>query len=98
MLKRVTDMEKPAKVFFIIVLVLAAFGSTAFATCGTQGGPGYRDSNGKCVGWETLGRVCGSPPETRCTPEKVAPEAPGGANDGQKIQDRKDRQHQRVRP
>jgi hypothetical protein len=92
-----TRMEKPAKVIFIIVLVLAAFGSTAFATCGTQGGPGYRDSSGKCVGWESLCRVCGSPPTLRWTPENVAPEAEDGAADCQKNQDRKDRQHHRVR-
>jgi len=84
-------LEKPAKVIFIIVLVLAAFGSAALAACGTRGGPGYRDSNGKCVGWESLCRVCGSPPETRCTPERVAPGA-----DCQKNQDRKDDQDERM--
>jgi hypothetical protein len=37
--------------------------------CGSRGGPGYRDQKGKCVGWDELDRVCGRPPETRCTKE-----------------------------
>ena len=42
---------------------------SAHATCGTRGGPGFRDPNGHCVGWSQLGRVCGSPPTQRCTVE-----------------------------
>src|SRR5579862_464592 len=44
--------------------------------CGTLGGPGYRDPDGKCVSWESLGRVCGDPPTTRCQRECVVPNAP----------------------
>jgi hypothetical protein len=34
---------------------------------------GYRGPDGKCVGWENIGRVCGSPPTTRCTAEITNP-------------------------
>ena len=45
--------------------------------CGCQGGPGYRGPDGKCVGFKNLTKVCGDPPESRCTFEN----APGtGAN------------------
>jgi hypothetical protein len=45
--------------------------------CGCKGGPGYRGPDGKCVGFKTLYKVCGNPPETRCAFEN----APGtGAN------------------
>lgn len=37
--------------------------------CGCRGGPGYRAADGRCVGWADIGRKCGSPPTTRCTPE-----------------------------
>jgi hypothetical protein len=43
--------------------------------CGCRGGPGYRGpdrSNGRkgaCVGYRDIDRVCGVPPETRCTYE-----------------------------
>jgi len=30
---------------------------------------GYRGPNGRCVGWSDIGRTCGDPPSTRCTPE-----------------------------
>jgi hypothetical protein len=52
---------------------LVAATSVAEATCGDSGGPD--GPNNKCVGWEALGRVCGCPPDTRCTPEKPAPNA-----------------------
>ena len=55
---------------------LVAATSVAEATCGERGGPGYRGPDRKCVGWEALGRVCGCPPSTRCTPEQTAPAAP----------------------
>jgi len=55
-----------------MLLALLGFGS-AFAQscsgCGCKGGPGYRAPNGRCVGWVDIGRVCGSPPTLRCTPE-----------------------------
>jgi hypothetical protein len=39
--------------------------------CGCKGGPGYRDPDGRCVGFKQLAKVCGSPPETRCTFENA---------------------------
>lgn len=39
--------------------------------CGSRGGPGYRAPDGHCVSRNELTRVCGSPPDTRCTPENV---------------------------
>src|SRR5207245_752438 len=47
----------------------------AYATCGTKGGPGYRGPDGRCVGWASLSRTCGSPPTLRCTPEETNPRA-----------------------
>jgi hypothetical protein len=45
--------------------------------CGCKGGPGYRAPDGHCVGFRELEKVCGVPPETRCSFEN----APGtGAN------------------
>ena len=45
--------------------------------CGCKGGPGYRGPDGRCVGFSSLDKICGRPPETRCTFEN----APGtGAN------------------
>jgi hypothetical protein len=75
---------------------LVAATSFAEATCGDRGGPGYRGPSGKCVGWEELGRVCGSPPTTRCTPERTAPAAPEAARKGEEIQGDKDRQHDQM--
>ena len=83
----------------LIVALVALVAATSFAeaACGDRGGPGYRGPDGNCLSWERLGRVCGSPPETRCTPEKPAPGAPGGANKGQEIQDLKNRQHDTIK-
>ena len=39
--------------------------------CGCKGGPGYRGPDGRCVGFKQLGKVCGTPPETRCTFENA---------------------------
>src|SRR5215211_7868132 len=75
------------------LFVLANATVAAKAVCGELGGPGYRGPNGKCVGWEAIGRVCGSPPTTRCTPEQVASEATDAARDGGANQDRKNRAH-----
>jgi hypothetical protein len=49
--------------------LVCAVASSAHATCGTRGGPGFRDQKGHCVGWTELGRTCGSPPTLRCTAE-----------------------------
>ena len=39
--------------------------------CGCKGGPGYRGPDGRCVGFKVLHKVCGNPPETRCTFENA---------------------------
>src|SRR5436189_6369800 len=83
----------------LIVALVAFVAATSFAeaTGGDRGGPGYRGPDGKCLSWETLGRVCGSPPSTRCTAEKTATEAPDAARKGQEIQEQKKRQHDTIR-
>jgi hypothetical protein len=43
----------------------------ACSGCGCKGGPGYRGPDGKCVGFKALRKVCGNPPETRCTFENA---------------------------
>jgi hypothetical protein len=80
----------------IAFVALVAATSVAEATCGERGGPGYRGPDGKCVSWEALGRVCGSPPTTRCAPEQTAPAAPEAAHKGEEIQGNKDRQHDTI--
>jgi hypothetical protein len=72
-------------------VTLVAATSFVEAACGDRGGPGYRGPDGKCVSWEALGRVCGSPPTTRCTGEKIAPDADDAAGKGQGIQEQKKR-------
>ena len=52
--------------------------------CGCKGGPGYRDSTGRCVSHKKLFQICGNPPTTSCTYEgakQVCPSerAPPGA-------------------
>lgn len=37
--------------------------------CGCKGGPGYRDSRGKCVGWRELISRCGAAPHAGCARE-----------------------------
>jgi hypothetical protein len=44
--------------------------------CGCQGGPGYRDQQGHCVGYANLIQKCGPPPHSLCRPE-CAPVVPG---------------------
>jgi hypothetical protein len=39
--------------------------------CGCKGGPGYRGPDGKCVGFKALDKICGNPPEKRCTFENA---------------------------
>lgn len=59
--------------------------SAAWAACGDNGGPGYRNQAGKCVGWEALARQCGNPPSTKCTAERVAGGAESAASSGATI-------------
>jgi hypothetical protein len=72
---------------FAGIVTLLCLAGPATAECGERGGPGYRGPNGKCVGWAEMGRVCCSPPETRCKPEAVAPNAAEAAGHGAKIED-----------
>ena len=37
--------------------------------CGCKGGPGYRDQDGRCVGYAEIIRKCGPPPHSLCTAE-----------------------------
>lgn len=39
--------------------------------CGCKGGPGYRGPDGRCVGFKQLDKLCGNPPETRCSFENA---------------------------
>ena len=72
-------------IHFCIILAVAMW-SIAIAQpcnrCGCRGGPGYRAPNGRCVGWADIGRVCGSPPTTRCTPEGPSAGADEAAKHG----------------
>jgi hypothetical protein len=67
-------------------LVICCAITEASATCGTRGGPGYRGPSGKCVGWAEIGRVCGNPPTSRCTPEQSNPRANDAAGLGVAIE------------
>jgi hypothetical protein len=69
----------------ILAAPLAIYGTTASATCGQNGGPGYRNSAGKCVGWEALARQCGSPPTTKCSAELAADGATDSAGKEQQV-------------
>lgn len=44
--------------------------------CGCRGGPGYRASDGGCVGHKQLKQICGEPPTARCTAEIVGSTKP----------------------
>jgi hypothetical protein len=61
--------------------------SAALAECGDRGGPGYRGPSGRCVGWADIGKTCGNPPTTRCTPERVSTGSAEAAEHGQKAWD-----------
>jgi hypothetical protein len=86
-----TKLYRMSITAFVTLLATTPF---AVAACGDRGGPGYRGPDGKCVSWEALGRVCGSPPSMRCTGEKIAPDADDAAGKGQGIQEQKKRQHE----
>jgi len=89
-------MNNLYRMLIAALVALVAATSFAEATCGERGGTGYRGPNRKCVGWEELGRVCGCPPTTRCTPEQTAPKAEEAACKGDDIQRDKDEQHNTI--
>ena len=73
---------------FFLTIALLLLPSLALAgQCGERGGPGYRGSDGRCVGWAALARVCGSPPTQRCSPELVQADSGKAAEHGSKIID-----------
>jgi hypothetical protein len=74
--------------------LLAMCCQPALPACGDNGGPGYRNSSGKCVGWEALARQCGNPPTTKCTPENVAGGSDDAAAKGATIRSLMDRSHE----
>ncbi len=83
-----------------MLLALVVQGVTplmAVAACGDNGGPGYRNQSGKCVGWEALARQCGNPPTTKCSPEKVASGSEDAAAKGATIRSLMDRSHEAKR-
>ena len=80
----------------LAILAFLAMLGEANATCGTRGGPGYRAPSGKCVGWQEIGRLCGSPPSERCTAEKVDPDAGKGSELGVQIEHIKNDAHSAV--
>lgn len=82
-------------VAFLLLATNVAAGQPAAAACGDNGGPGYRNQSGKCVGWESLARQCGSPPTSKCAPERVAEGAGEAANKGAAILSLRDRSHER---
>jgi hypothetical protein len=89
-------MAKIVLMALSLIGLIAVSASVAEAACGERGGPGYRGPNGKCVSWEAVGRVCGSPPTNRCTAERAAIDAGDAARDGAANQDRKARAHEAI--
>jgi hypothetical protein len=80
----------------LIAVALCALVFPAYAACEERGGPGFRDQNGHCVGWAQLGRVCGSPPTTRCTVELKGDGADEAADFGVKAIEAKNK-HKKAR-
>jgi len=78
---------------FLATVILIFSTALAAAACGERGGPGYRGPNGKCVSWEAIDRICGSPAEKKCTSESVAADAADAAVTGAMNQARKSRAH-----
>ncbi len=54
---------------FAAALCLGPAMAESCSGCGCKGGPGYRGPSGRCVGYADIGRVCGSPPTSKCTAE-----------------------------
>lgn len=62
----------PVMIRVVVVLAAILWSATVYAACGDRGGPGYRGPDGQCVSWYRLARgVCGCPPTTACTPERL---------------------------
>jgi hypothetical protein len=91
-----------AKYQFAFAAILSAFSlvdcAPAFATCGQNGGPGYRNSAGKCVGWEALARQCGNPPTTKCSAELVANGASDAASKEENVRALMQSAHEKANP
>lgn len=81
----------------VLLLTLGLLPSAAIGACGEKGGPGYRGPNNRCVSWAQLGRVCGTPPETRCTPEMSHKDAAQAAKGGANIQSLMENAHREKR-
>ena len=61
------------RIFAFTTALVVALPTIANATCGTRGGPGYRDpATGKCLSWGQFSYRCG-PDGSRCQPEKPSP-------------------------
>lgn len=75
----------PGLLALVVVAISMSTTFEAASGCGSRGGPGYRGANGRCVGWDQLGRICGTPPTTRCTSESVAVGAPEHAAGQEKL-------------
>jgi hypothetical protein len=92
-------MTKYRFAFAAVLSTLSALDcSSAFATCGQNGGPGYRNSAGKCVGWEALARQCGNPPTTKCSAELVADGAPDAAGKEESVRALMQSAHEKTNP
>jgi hypothetical protein len=71
--------RRPLMILLSLVLILPAAESLLAACperprcsgCGCKGGPGYRGPDGRCVGFKQLNKICGNPPESRCTFENA---------------------------
>lgn len=59
------------RVYISAIIYAAIISTTVYACdgCGCRGGPGYRGSDGQCVGWRDLAKKCGLPPTSRCNAE-----------------------------
>ncbi len=76
-----------ANIIGLAVAVFLALGPEASGQnrygCGLNGGPGLRATDGHCVGWNEVARVCGEPPFTgKCTEETDAVAPPSCAGCG----------------
>lgn len=92
-----SEMHLRRTQMWVVAATLLFFVSTsAYATCGAKGGPGYRSANGKCVGWAALARTCGNPPTLRCSAELAQPEANEAAKKGSQIRNFMDAAHRRA--